>query len=416
MEPETRKDPNWTVMVFMGAGQIEGDADLVPYLKKDILEMESVISSGGPGAQLNVFLEIHGLPGVDPTRQWVGVNGNEREPVPSAGSGVDDKPILDFIDWAIKQAKPRRGDHTLLVLWGHAYRFALGREKTPTGVDALDVGEFAAALQAFQNRARQEYGLEPDEIPRLDIVGFDACDISTLELANQLQPFARYLIGSQIGIPLPGWPYDTILERLSNPRDGRPMSPPDFGRFAVRKFCEDYAFKDPDGRTLPVSLTLLDLDRAPEAFDAAEDLAGALATACGDDANELETVIEQFAASQTIEGKPFIDVADFCLNLSRRSDSAPVRLAAARLGNILIRPSLDSPTLAAPEEGARGSLIVEHGRNAHQTAKLHGVSLYAPHILGEAYDWRNSRFWYQKFDFTGETYWCRLVHVLSEGN
>ena len=415
MEDVDRADPRWTVMVFMGAGDIEGDADLAPYLKKDIREMESVITKGGPKAPVNVFLEIHGLRGLDPVRQWVGVKDSQ-EPVTPASGEVDGKPILAFIDWALSKVPPRPGDHTLLVLWGHAYRFAIGREETPTGVDAVDVGEFAAALRELQARAQQQYEFEPGAMPRLDIVGFDACDISTLELANQLQPFARYLIGSQIGIPLPGWPYDTILDRLSNPRDGRPMSPPDFGRFAVRKFCEEYAFKDFDGRTLPVSLTLLDLDKAPEAFDAAEALAGAIARACGEDAGELETVIEQFAASQTIEGKPFIDVADFCLNLSRWSLSADVRIEAARLGNILIRPSLDAINPPKPEEGVRGSLIVEHGRNAHQTAKLHGVSLYAPHILGEDYDWRASRFWYQKFDFTGETFWCRLVHVLSEGN
>ena len=58
-------------------------------------------------------------------------------------------------------------------------------------------------------------------------------------MACQLQPFAKYLLGSEIGIPIPGWPYDRILDRLRNPK-GRLMAPPEFGSYVVRRFCESY--------------------------------------------------------------------------------------------------------------------------------------------------------------------------------
>jgi len=405
-KPEQRR---WTVMVFMGAGPIEGDAPLEQFLNEDIAEMERVITSGGANAKVNVFYEFHGLG--RPGRKWVGVD-REVQSLPRSGSAVDSQPILAFIDSSLTRAHHRAGDYSVLVLWGHAYQFAIGRQRTVSGVDALDVGEFADALRQFQARMQRQYDITPERA-RLDIVGFDACDISTLELANQLEPFARYLIGSQIGIPLPGWPYDLILERLARPRGEWTMTPAEFGRFAVRKFCDEYSELGRDGRPRPVSLTLLDLAKAPQAFDAAELLASAIARACADDSDELEIVLEQFDSSQTIVGKPFVDVADFCLNLSRHSGSAAVRARAARLGDILIRPSFRRQS---GEAGRPGSLIVEHGRNAHQTAKLHGVSLYAPHILGPGYDWRTSHFWYNKFDFTGETFWSRLVHILAEGN
>lgn len=404
-------EPRWAIMVFMGAGSIQGDAPLEAYVKADLEEIQKGLAAGGWKGKVDVFVEIHGLG--RPTRQHIGVD-TEPEFVPDSGGGVDGKPILAFLEWALKTSRHRADDHSLLVLWGHAYEFAMGRQETTSGVDGLDVAEFAGALKAFQDTARKVMGVGKEYTPKLDLIGFDTCDAATLELANQLAPFADYLLASQIGVPLPGWPYDTILERLLDARSGKVMTPADLGSFVVRRFAERYSQPGMDGLPRPVSLTLLDLARAPEAFDAAEILAGALARASASDVDELDTIVDQFFNAQTTDGKPFIDVADFCLNLSRHSASEEVRQVARALGDILIRPRLDA---SHPDSDGRGSLVVELARNAHQTAKLHGVSLYAPFVVDENdFDWRTSRFWYNKFDFTGETFWGRLVHVLAEGH
>jgi hypothetical protein len=411
-DASNQTDARWNIMVFMGAGPVPNDPPLEAFVKKDLQEIMTGLGTGEWKDKVNVLVEIHGLGPA--TRQHIGVD-KEPQFVPGDGDDVDGRPILAFLKWALLKCGHRAHDHSLLVLWGHAYEFAIGREQTSSGVDGLDVAEFAGALRGFQEIARQTMGGSPTQgVPKLDIVGFDTCDAATLELANQLEPFARYMLASQIGVPLPGWTYDTIIERLLDPRRQEVMTPADLGSFVVRKFAEEYSQPGPDGQPRPVSLTLLDLARAPEAFDAAEILAGSLARASASDPDELESIVEQFVNAQTIVGKPFIDVADFCLNLSRNSSSVEVRQDARILGDILIRPR---PDLSQPYSHARGSLIVELGRNAHQTAKLHGVSLYAPHVVDELdFDWRTSRFWYNKFDFTGETFWGRLVHVLAEGN
>ena len=98
------------------------------------------------------------------------------------------------------------------MLWGHAYDFAIGRATTHDGtIDALDFAELSRVLERLQ----AQFGAPGSA--KLDILGFDACDLSTVEMACQLQPFASYLLGSQIGIPIPGWPYDRILDRLRTP-------------------------------------------------------------------------------------------------------------------------------------------------------------------------------------------------------
>ena len=50
------KDAKWTVMVFMGADSIEGNAPLLDAAEADLLEMRSV----GSGEALNVFVQVHG--------------------------------------------------------------------------------------------------------------------------------------------------------------------------------------------------------------------------------------------------------------------------------------------------------------------------------------------------------------------
>ena len=400
--------PKWTVMVFMGAGRGDGnDASLDQYAWEDIAEMASIFADG-PVEGLDIFVELHGLDnGPAPFRRWI--NRNVDEQVPVRADGVQDGTALtEFIDWSIDKADYHKyggKKHSLLILWGHAYEFAIGHEPSRSGLDALDFGELAEVLERFQDRMQEKHQLPASLRPRLDIIAFDACDTSTIEIANLLEPFADFLIASQIGIPLPGWPYKLILERLKASQEAQPMSPAQFGAFAVRKFCENYAGLV-NGQPIAVSLTLLDLRLAPEVFVAAEQLAAYLAAAGGSDAGELATIRQQFVQSQTFDDKPFVDAAELCLNLTRFSGDEDVRLVASALGDLLVHPYTNGA-------GTRNPFIVEHGRNSHETAKLQGVGLYAPQLVSESEDWRASRFWYNKFS-SRETVWSRVVHLFAE--
>jgi hypothetical protein len=55
---------------------------------------------------------------------------------------------------------------------------------------------------------------------------------------------------------------------------------------------------------------------------------------------------------------------------------------------------------------------VEHGRNSALTARLNGISLYAPHVALEI-DFDTVRPLYQNFSFAKETPWSELVHTLA---
>ncbi len=400
----------WTVMVFMGADNLEDEEDLSGEAQNDIDEMREVLNKPGTNDAMNVFVQLHGKGFVK--REHIGKGKpfeveeqDERDPT----NGVA---LTQFIRWALKTADHQPDEYSMLVLWGHAYRFGIGRTATRAGIDALDFAELAAVLKQLQDDYKKDHGLA--EPPKLDIIGFDACDLATIEMAYQLHPFAEYMLASQIGIPLPGWPYHRILDRIKNPEGSRVMGPAELGTYIVRRFCEAYQAPpedvegDEDMRT--VSLTLLDLRRAQELDSLTEELARRLAIALDEDPDEQEKVLDLFARSQTIEDKPFVDVADLCLNLMRFCSDPAVALAAKALGDFLISPG---PAVAdESERGAGKPFVVEHGRNASQTARLHGISLYAPHVSA-SHDFESASHFYQKFVFAKNTLWSEVVHALA---
>lgn len=385
----------WTVMVFMGTHTIEGHASLEAAALDDIAEMTSV----GSGDGVDIFVQVHGSG--TPVRHHI---GQGTRVVPAAERVLEGgDALMRFIAWALATARHREQDHSLLVLWGHAYDFAIGRAPTVGGIiDPLDFAEISTVLRSLQDRLRSQY--ESSARPRLDIVGFDACDLSTVEVAWQLAPFARYLLASQVGVPIPGWPYDRILDRLRRPK-GLRMAPPELGAYVVRRFCDAYPPQ------APVSLTLLNLDAAQDVFVHAQVLAMVLASSVGtsDACRRMAAIFEQ---SQTSERKPFVDLADLCVGLIRGAGDPAVVEAARALGDVLA--GVKTHGVGKREQADWRPFVVEHGRNNGQGARLNGVSIYAPHLAPHL-DLAAARMLYHRLNFATDTVWSQLVHALLHG-
>jgi hypothetical protein len=397
-----KEGPKWTVMVFMGADTIEGNAPLGDAVDADLEEMRSV----GGGENLDIFVQVHGSG--EPRRYHFG-QGLDGKPTPVPGDELDyqdGQALSDFIEYSTLKVRHRRQDYSMLVLWGHAYDFAFGRSLTSSGsVAALDFAELSKVLRRLQDKMLALYRHDDDRDetrPTLDIIGFDACDIATVEMACQLEPFAKFLLASQIGIPIPGWPYDRILGRLKHPK-GDLMTPPEFGSYVVRRFCESYKASS------PVTLTLLNLAHAPRLFKLAEDLAVELAIAIGNPQTR-DRIIDLFFGSQTEDGKPFVDVADLCLSLLTPGGNPSLVRGALELGNFLAGPPDKVVGLSNTGEGR--PLVAEHGRNAGRLARLNGLNLYAPHVAPPD-DLTVVKNLYDSFVFAQRTRWSDLVHNLA---
>jgi len=409
-----RPAPRWTVMVFMGAATIQGAFPMDDAAEADLAEMRFIGSgpsrdnAGQNRGELNIFVQIHKGPDFIPRRERVTARTATKidalPPVPEAERDPKRGRALEhFIRTSLMAAQHSAANpnhYSMLVLWGHAYDFAIGRAQTTDGmIDPLDFAELYRVLERLQ----LQVGV-PDA--KLDILGFDACDLSTVEMAYQLEPFASYLLSSEIGIPIPGWPYADILERLRYPF-GSLMNAAEFGSYIVRRYCESYSREH---RT--VSLTMLDLSRAQELAKLAGFLALTIFSAIADP-DVRNRIASLFVQSQTQPRKPFVDVATLCLNLVRRSGDPLIAETAGALGDFLISPPL--PRLSRKEDftGLGNPFIVEHGRNAGEAALLNGIAIYAPHVAPER-DYEAVRHLYHDFFFALETRWSELVHALAD--
>ena len=115
-----RDGARWTVMVFMGAATIAGNAPLIDAAEADLAEMQFV----GSGDKLNIFVQVHQGGNVVPRRGRItkdapgGINGLELVPEGQRETGQG-AALGNFIKWALGSANhnPNNPEHySLLVL------------------------------------------------------------------------------------------------------------------------------------------------------------------------------------------------------------------------------------------------------------------------------------------------------------
>lgn len=125
-----------------------------------------------------------------------------------------------------------------------------------TSKDFLTLPEIRAALQA----AAPVTG-------KLEVVGFDACLMATLEVAATLAPVARVMVASEELEPGVGWNYTPLLQGLA---DTPEMTGVEFGRAAADTYKEFFAEADDEqtknaGTGITLSVVSLDKVAALEA-------------------------------------------------------------------------------------------------------------------------------------------------------
>lgn len=420
--------PTWTVMVFMGVSDFEGGQDLGEAAEMDLDEIRAV--GGGGDHCLNIFVQQNfGKAKNVPDKKTIRRHFKGRKTEVDDGAGKkkvtweqgkevetkfdvtqaeyrEGQALSAFIADSLASSGHRDTDYSLLVLWGHAYDFTFGRLLGPDGgTAALNFTAISDVLKRVQDDAKalMHPGDAAAQRPKLDIIGFDACDIATAEVAYQLKDVAGFLLASQVGVPMPGWPYSTIVERMRNPRGSRPITPAELGSFAVRRFCGAYDY------TTPVSLTMLNLTHTEELFRLTQDVAAELAMAISNP-DDCARIARTFERSQTEPGKPFVDVADLCLSLLHEDDFPGLVEKARALGDFVAvsRAEVDGNN----DDPESWPLVVDHDRNSGELVRLNGVSLYAPNVsLPEDLSEVNAV--YRTLKFVRQGRWSGVAHRLA---
>jgi hypothetical protein len=186
--PEPVPKSAWTVLVYMAA-----DNNLEKFALDDLSEMLAAESS----EDVNVLVQIDRASGfyelgLGQTAAWESmkrfrVRTGALEEVADLGelNTGDPETLSDFVSWGFRSYPSER---RMLVLWNHgnAWRGYGGDEASDH--DMLDQPEIGEAITA---------GLRAADVPRLDMLGFDACLMSNVATAKMMSAFTRYFVASE---------------------------------------------------------------------------------------------------------------------------------------------------------------------------------------------------------------------------
>ena len=192
----------WTVMVYMS-----GDNDLEDYVVQDI---EAELSPTGSSADVQLIALADRAPGYDTSREdWQGtmlfhvtkdMKASPTSAVADWGERNfgDKQTLIDFVTWA-KANYP--ADRYALYFWGHGWNWHPGYVmQDDTEYDTLDMEEVKDALPA---------------LGFIDLVGFDGCNMASIEVQLLWHGHATALAHSQEWVGGEGVQYDEVLQKLA---------------------------------------------------------------------------------------------------------------------------------------------------------------------------------------------------------
>ena len=119
--------------------------------------------------------------------------------------------LLGFLDFCSENYKT---DHNMLIFWDHGAGpvYGYGVDEVYKN-DTMTYSEMSAAMSASSFSGKN----------KLDLVGFDACLMASLEYANLFSDYADYMVASQEIEPGLGWDYYSLSEFNSSSKPKRSL-------------------------------------------------------------------------------------------------------------------------------------------------------------------------------------------------
>ena len=166
--------------------------------------------------------------------------------------------LADFLSFCKKEYP---ADHQILIFWDHgAGAFGFASDEL-YGKDSITLKELRQALERVWQADEEE--------PPYEIIGFDACLMTSVEVAETLHGYGRYLVASEEVEPGFGWNYTPWLEELSaspqmnGAQVGRAIV--DAGLEAIAEMSIRYGAVTGN---LPSTLSVVDINGAHQVYEA----------------------------------------------------------------------------------------------------------------------------------------------------
>jgi hypothetical protein len=223
--------PTWTMLVYMAAdNNLELDA---------LLDLEEMAAAANDEVQFVVLIDRsqgEWGDGAYPDEERLGIDAfTDTRLLHVTGDGIEvvqELGELDTLDpqnlaWFVWQGLENYpAERTGLVLWDHG-----GAALVPFGDD--DDNEQGDYLSLPELQQSIGSALQAADAPKLDLIGFDACLMATVEVARAMAPFADVYVASQENEGSHGWDW-TSMEVGGAPEDLAGAVVESFGPHAVQ--------------------------------------------------------------------------------------------------------------------------------------------------------------------------------------
>jgi len=276
--------------------------------------------------------------------------------------------------------------HYGLILWGHGTELLLdserpSRNKGKAGPDRkyltpASLRDALAGTKLLAKRPSKAGSKAVGEFStKLDFVGLDACSMSMVEVAAELQEYADFMIASQDDVPDQSFPYEEILSRVkaqrrkkNGAREACTMIPSDY-----KDSFQDY-FPAPGPAVTNITLSCLNLQSVEKVTVPLGKLATALQrlTLEGNGSDARRAIIRARSASRSFVLGLFVDIYDFCQNLEKEK-------TLGRDVNAICKEIRHALTV----DSQKDDLVLNNQTNEQGEVRCHGLSIYLPYLTAE---------------------------------
>jgi len=353
----------WTVMVY-----ISGDNNLEDYVVKDI-ELE--LAPTGSSANVQVVALADRGPGYDTSYgDWQttklfhvtqGMTAASENAVADWGERNmgDPQTLVDFVTWT-KANYP--ADHYALYFWGHGWNWHPGYVMADdTSGDTLDMHELKPVLPS---------------LGFIDFVGFDGCNMASIEVQLLWHGHATALAHSQEYVGWDGVEYDVVLSQLAGN--------PDMTADQVAISTSQSATNDKTWSAVAVD------GRFDTLLTAVDQWSIALNSGLAANRKKYDRA---FGATQTFWQAPMDkDLYDMAYEINRLVSDTNIKSKGQAVMNAINNVVLD-----------------EHHVNAYSGA--HGITIY--HI-SKASEKDSNYNYYLTLDFSSQTHWDEFLNAYAK--
>jgi len=367
-EQEANGTANWTIMVYMAAQNqlanfaIESLKQLKSAAGNDVVVAAQLHDDIDREIRRYIFRKTAGPAASEPETMKLGKGIPVKDDVDMASPET----LTKFLDWASKECE---ADHYCLVLWSEGpFLEDAHYVDAPANADPKikDIRLSRLMTVALKDAIKAS---EVGKRGELDIIVMDACCVSMIEVACELQECANFMIASQEEVSDLSFPYRDILKHIRDMKENSAeiCAAVTGGYIAAYK---DYVCNKHTSMR-EVTLSGLRLDKTNTVTDPLKKLSEALLSSVGDK-DLRQAIIAARVKTKGFGAGLCVDLHDFCENLK-----AELPLRAIGKENLVEACNEVCGAISARSEAA---FIIA---NQAVDSRCHGISIYFPYVTNE---------------------------------